>query len=171
MKTSIFLHKHRRQWEGTYDSPRHSKYEKLGQGNMGLPCPEASGLLWVPPGGPGILVSLHCQTVLEKFMLLTWTHRKVTWTSPQAQGFPRLDGLHSSPETREGLKTEHPDYSKSLSNTMKIPCRVAKDRHRSHMALTQLNIHPPDTHTALSVHSHLCGGLPRVPWIWATVLE
>lgn len=55
-----------------------SKYEKLGQGNMRSPCPEASGLLWVSPGDPGILESLHGQTVLEKFMLLTWTHRKVT---------------------------------------------------------------------------------------------
>lgn len=55
-----------------------SKYEKLGQGNTRSPCPEASGLLWVPPGDPGILVSLHGHTVLEKFMLLTWTHRKMT---------------------------------------------------------------------------------------------
>lgn len=55
-----------------------SKYEKLGLGNMRSLCPEASGLHWVSPGEPGILVSLHGQTVLEKFMLLTWTHRKVT---------------------------------------------------------------------------------------------
>lgn len=35
------------------------------------PCLGASGLIWVLPGCPGILVSLHCHTVLEKFMLLT----------------------------------------------------------------------------------------------------
>lgn len=98
------------------------------ESRLRCPCLEASGLLRVPPGGPGILMSLHCPTVLEKFML-TGTHRKVTQAPvpaqpdvlPQAQGSPGLHRFRSPLETRGKFQTRHPDYCRSLGNTMKDP--------------------------------------------------
>lgn len=81
----------------------------------------------------------------------------------QAQGYSIPRRLHSSLGDMGNVSDEASRLLKVFTLSWRIPWRVAKDRHGSYTTLSQLDIHPLETYTALSAHSHVCSGLPRGP--------